>query len=414
MKYAIKAAALAFVLAYAANTAAAAGFALYEFSARGNAMGGAVVANKAEAASLAVNPALITQIDGSQVQAGATFVIPHSTVNVAGQEEDLKDRVFTLPNAYATYQASENVFLGLAGFSRFGLGGEYGNHTTWTGSAIAYKFDVLSFSFTPTIAAKVTDELSLAAGLEAMWLEFSESKHIPGTSYGVKVKGDGVSWGGNFSAFYKPLWAERWGFGLAYRTKMRQVLDGTLNSTVPGTPSGDVRGSVTLPDSLIFGASFAPTDKLVLEAGIIGTFWSSYDSIRIDYKSSTNSIVEPKHYKDVYRLNFGAEYALNNNWDIRAGYVFDKSPTNDKYMDTLVPVGDRNIFNIGGGYKRDNWGIDLSYSYLIGKNMSGHGEINGVPVPVNVKYTNADTHMIGVTFKYNFGQRFLRSASPEK
>jgi long-chain fatty acid transport protein len=390
-----------------------AGFALYEFSARGNAMGGAVIANEAEAASLAVNPALITQIDGSQIQAGATFVIPHATTEVgpmgpvpAGKSE-LKDRVFTLPNIYATYQASENVFLGLAGFSRFGLGGEYKDYKQWLGSTIAYKFDVLSFSLTPTIAAKVTDELSLAAGLEAMWLDFSESKYIPaplpGSGTNVKVKGDGISWGGNFSAFYKPLWAERWGFGFSYRTKIRHIVDGTFSQT--GSADEAVRGSVTLPDSLTFGVSFKAMEKLVLEAGIIETFWSSYDALRIERADGTLN-VEQKKYKDVYRLNLGAEYALNNNWDVRAGYVFDKSPTNDEYMDTLVPVGDRNIFSVGAGYKRTDWGLDFSYSYLIGKNMSGSGEISGAHVPV--KYTNADTHMIGLTFKYAFGQHFLR------
>ncbi|MDR0734963.1 MAG: outer membrane protein transport protein, partial [Elusimicrobiota bacterium] len=336
MRNIISSIAISLSLIFAGSTAMGAGFALYEFSARGNAMGGAVVANKAEAASLAVNPALITQIGGAQIQAGATFVIPQSTTNVAGQERDLKDRVFTLPNVYATYQASENVFLGLAGFSRFGLGGEYGNYETWPGSAIAYKFDVVSFSFTPTIAAKVTDELSLAAGLEVMWLDFSESKLVGPTQ--IKVEGDGISWGGNFSAFYKPLWAEKWGFGLAYRAKIRHIVDGTADMN---GVSSDARGSVTLPDSITFGASFAATDKLILEAGIVETFWSSYDAIRIeDFPAAGDLTVEQKNYKDVYRLNFGAEYALNNNWDIRTGYIFDKSPTNKEYMDTLVPVGD--------------------------------------------------------------------------
>lgn len=38
-----------------------AGFALYEYSGRSTAMGGAVMANDAEPASLAANPSLITE-----------------------------------------------------------------------------------------------------------------------------------------------------------------------------------------------------------------------------------------------------------------------------------------------------------------------------------------------------------------
>jgi long-chain fatty acid transport protein len=418
MKNTIKAAALVLGFALTANTAAAAGFALYEYSARGNAMGGAAMANKAEAASLAINPALITQIEGAQIQAGATFVMPHATTEIDfspdGGKRDLDDAVFTLPSFYASYQASENVFLGLAGFSRFGLGGEYSNEKSWAGSAVAYKFNLLSFSITPVISAKVTDSLSLSMGLEAMYLDFSESKYYGafGPLRKVKVAGDGISYGGVLSAYYNPDWADnKLGFGLAYRFKTRQVLDGALDTTVAGiTTSEDVRGSVTLPDSINFGVAYRFSDKLVVESGIVATFWSSYDSIRIDKKHDiTASILEDKNYKDVYRLNIGAEYSLNDNWDLRAGYVFDKSPTNKDFMDTLVPVGDRHLLNAGVGYENKTWGLDLSYTYLIGVDMSGGNNIG--TLPAGVKYTNADSHMVGVTFKYKFGQRFIRSAS---
>ena len=408
MRNIIKSVAISMSLIFAGSTAMGAGFALYEFSARGNAMAGAVMANKAEAASLAVNPALITQIEGSEVQVGATFVIPSATATVNGVSRDLESRVFTLPNLYATYQASENVFLGLAAFSRFGLGGSYGNYKTWAGSSSAYKFDFLSFSITPTIAARVTDELSLSMGLEYMYVDFSESKYIMGYGLNMDVEGNGGAWGGNFGAYYKPEWAPRWGAGLAYRTKTNVILDGTVTSS-PGAPlpSGDVRGSVELPASLNFGVSFAPVEELVLEAGIVGTFWSSYDAIRIEYPDTGALAVDKKNYKDVIRLNFGGEYLLNDTWALRGGYAYDQSPTNSNYMDTLVPVGDRHLFNIGCGYKRNNWGVDLSYTYLLGMKMSGTGKtLLGDNTPM--KFTDGDSHMIGMTFKYAFKTPFLR------
>ena len=411
MRNVIKSVAVSLSLVFMGSTAMGAGFALYEFSARGNAMAGAVMANKAEAASLAVNPALITQIEGSEVQVGATFIAPAATATVAGVSRDLESRLFTLPHVYATYQASENVFLGLAGFSRFGLGGSYGNYKTWPGSAIAYKFDFLSFSVTPVIAAKVTDELSLSMGLEFMYVDFKEDKWLAATGgTNVHVGGSGTGWGGNFGAFYKPEWAEKWGFGMSYRTKMRHVVDGELKTTgveIAGVtpPSGDVRGSVTLPDALNFGVSYAPVEELVLEAGVVATFWSSFDAIRIDYKANTNSLLEQKNYKDVFRLNFGGEYTLNPNWAVRAGYAFDQSPTNSEYMDTLVPVGDRHLLNAGFGYARNDWGIDLGYTYLIGVGKSG--TYSGIPV----KYSNGNSHMLAATFKYKFSPRFLRTSN---
>ena len=146
-----------------------AGFGLYEYSARSTAMGGATMANKAEAASLAANPALITELDGTQAQLGLTVVTANATTTVAGQSRDLKRDVWYLPNFYLTQKWNEQVSVGLGGFSRYGLGGEYKNPFTWVGSNLAYKVKLETFSFTPTIAVKASDELSVAMGLEP-WL----------------------------------------------------------------------------------------------------------------------------------------------------------------------------------------------------------------------------------------------------
>ena len=351
-----------------------AGFALYEYSARGTAMGGATVANKAEPASLAVNPALITELDGTQAQLGLTVVTANAKTTVAGQPRGLKNDVWYLPNFYVTQKWSDQVSVGLGGFSRYGLGGEYKNWETWAGSQLAYKVKLETFSFTPTIAVKANDEFSVAMGLEAMVIGFTQNSTLmPGpaanaTAY--EISGSGVSWGGNFSFIYRPEWAEKWSLGAMYRTKIKQNLNGRIHAGMEYAARNifddDAKGAITLPDSLTAGVSFRPTEDLILEAGIVGTFWSAYDQILIEYsdRESTPTIHNKKDYKDTYRLNLGAEYNLNPNWAVRAGYVFDKSPINKHEMDTLVPVDDRHIASVGAGYHNDTWSVDLSYSHI--------------------------------------------------
>ena len=68
----------------------------------------------------------------------------------------------TSPNFYLTHKVSDDVSLGLGGFSRYGLGGEYKNYASWLGSGLAYQVKLDTFSFTPTIAVKASDELSVA------------------------------------------------------------------------------------------------------------------------------------------------------------------------------------------------------------------------------------------------------------
>lgn len=368
------------------------------------------MANKAEPASLATNPALITELDGTQAQLGLTVVTADAKTSVAGNARSLKDDVWLLPNFFITRKWSEDITFGLGGFSRYGLGGEYKNWQTWTGSALAYKVKLETFSFTPTLAVKANDELSVAMGLEAMVIGFSQnSTLLPGaaaeaTAY--KISGSGVSWGGNFSFVYKPQWAEKWSLGAMYRTKVKQELSGRIHAGMEyparNIYSADAKGSIALPDSISAGISFRPTEKWTLEAGIIGTFWSSYDQILIEYKDMENTptIHNKKDYKDAYRLNIGTEYQLHTNWAVRAGYVYDKSPINEKAMDTLVPVDDRHIASIGFGYKNERWSVDAAYAHVFSKDLTGTTSSQFGNLPV--KYSDGRSDMYALTVGYKF------------
>ncbi|MCL2888080.1 MAG: outer membrane protein transport protein [Elusimicrobia bacterium] len=393
-----------FVLAVftAATAVQGAGFALYEFSARGNAMGGSVMANDAEPASIAMNPALITELDGTQLQLGATAVLPRATTTINGMSRDLEDQSFILPNLYFTHKLSDRFTFGFGAFSRFGLAGKYQDYSSWAYAAgEAYKVSLTSYSFAPVLAFKATDELSLSAGLEVMYLDFSESLLFSPLGMGnPEISGKGWSLGGNVGLLYKPDWADKWALGVTYKSQMSQDLNGSVSGNGGPLPSGDARGKVTLPDSITAGISYRPTSKLVLEGGITGTFWTKYDAIVIDYKNLPVTVADQKNYTDAARFNIGGEYKLDNNWAVRAGYVYDGSPINPNHMDTIVPVDDRNIFSVGAGYNTGVWGLDASYSYLAGSDLSGVTN-SGAPI----KYTNGASHFIGLSFKYAFNTK---------
>ncbi|MDR0952627.1 MAG: TonB-dependent receptor [Elusimicrobiota bacterium] len=387
----------------------AAGFALYEFSARGNAMGGAVLANKAEPASIASNPALITQLEGTQVQTGLTAVIVDGSAEISGQRRDLKTGVFYLPNLYLTQQMNEHIFLGLGFFSRFGLGGEYKNPQTWTAayatSAItgippqSYKMDLVTYSINPVMAAKVTDEISLAGGFEIMYAKLTEEKG-PNNSMGkIEIEGDSTTWGANFGVTYNPNWAKEWVAALTYRTKTRHLATGEIRGKGAfASSSGSASAALALPDQLAFGLSFTPSERFTIEGDIMGIFWSSYKQLRVDYDDITRLPQnEYKHYKDVYRLSLGAEFALTDAWDLRAGYVYDQSPINPNFMDTMVPADNRHMFSGGLGYKIGEFGVDASYTYMFVSDLSGTAE-DGQPM----KYDGARSQMIGLSIKYAF------------
>ena len=416
----------ALVSGLGANLTYGAGFALYEYSGRSSAMGGAVMASKAEPASLAINPALITELEGTQAQVGVTVVSANAKTSIQNpytgkfESRELQRDIWTLPNFYITHKWSNDISFGLGGFSRYGLGGTYKNHDTWYGSYLAYKVKLETFSFTPTIAIKANDQLSLAMGLEAMTIDFTQKSNGPvpaGSTY--EIHGDGVSWGGNFSLIYRPEWAEKWSLGAMYRTKVKQNLNGYIDTSNGGViyapdmrvypptlkeavRDSDAKGSITLPDSFSIGVAFRPDEKWTMELGAVATMWSSYDQITIEYKDdeSAPTIHNRKEYKDTIRVNFGVEYQFIPKWFARAGYVYDKSPINEHAMDTLVPVDDRHIGSVGFGYKGEIWSADFAYAHIFGRHLKG--DSNDQFGNAAMRYGTGGGDMFAFTVGYKF------------
>ncbi|NLH95028.1 MAG: transporter, partial [Synergistaceae bacterium] len=60
----------------------------------------------------------------------------------------------------------------------------------------------------------------------------------------------------------------------------------------------------------------------------------------------------------------GIEYAMNENLDLRVGYVIDPSPIPDETVDYIAPTNDRKLYSIGLGYRKGSWTYDFSYTYL--------------------------------------------------
>lgn len=397
------------VSCFCATSTLGAGFGLYEFSARGNAMGGAVLAGDAEPASLALNPALITDLDGVQFQMGVTEITASAKVTY-NQEGQSPDRVWwTLPTVYYTQQLFEDWYIGLGAFPRFGLSGHYPDRN-WAGSTDIYDVDVQSYSIQPTVAFQATERFSVAAGAEIMYFKFSEGKRIQLGHLGatdLEVEGDSWGLGAILAMAYKAN--EKVNLGASFRTRVKQGVEGDSSFSrqmpIPGVAAflnGSARGDIMLPAQLAMGISYRPIDDLLIEFTWMNIFWSSFDDLAISFErapgTGTSGVSsQKKEWKDAYRMGLGAEYKLSNVVKLRGSYIFDKAPTNNDYMDVLVPVSNRHLFGTGIGLNLGKGFIlDASYTFLIGEGMSGTNLQNGA----SVKYGQAFSHMAGLSLRY--------------
>ena len=402
-----------------ANLAFAAGFALYEFSARGNAMGGAVLAGDAEPASLALNPALITELPGKQIQTGVTVVTAAGGVVYGPFDGEAKRQWWPLPNFFYTQQISDNWWLGLGAMVRFGLSNDY-KDPNWTiaGGTSLKHVGVTTFSVQPTVAYKATDKLSVSLGAEIQYLNFTEKLRF-GTAANhadLNLDGDSYALAGIVAVSYDAN--DKLSFGASFRSKNNHhvkgpnhydYIDPALFSTNKFIGAGDFWGDIAFPAQLALGASWKPTEKLLLEFNWTHVFWSCFKSIDIYFDNLPgqagggpgmlgSAAANAKKYHDVFRVGLGAEYTLTDAVKLRGSFIFDKSPLNKDYMDSMLPVDDRYIIGTGAGFKlSENTVLDLSYSILFATSLDG---TSGTGLPVH--YKSATSHLMGLSIRYKF------------
>lgn len=397
-----------------AQTAFGAGFGLYEMGARGNALGGAMTAKADDPSAVYFNPAGITQLPGTQVQAGMSMIAPNTRININGQDTKGENNVWLVPNAYATWQAAERVWLGLGVFSRYGLGTELDEN--WVGRYNNYNAVVQSLSFNPNIAFKLTDALSLAFGLEVMRFELDLRRKVPGgvtppqSDIDMQLKGDNVGYGFDVALHYKPTdWLA---FGATYRSQVEQSVRGRAKfskgsqSIFPFTAiynDTNVQGRIVLPESLSVGVVVYPMDKLSIEANAIYTAWSSYNALNVSFSNlGGRSAVSntTKNWRDVMRYSLGVEYKALPWLDLRVGYVYDEDPVQSKYADYMVPSNNRHIFSFGPGFHVGGFDIDLSYSYLMIQSRTVSAPVTAGVYPSH--FHNGDAHIVGLSIGYKF------------
>ena len=101
-----------------------------------------------------------------------------------------------------------------------------------------------------------------------------------------------------------------------------------------------------------------------MNADLDYTLWSTFDRIVVTSDNPAFNATDEKQWHDVWCFRIGGQYKLSDQWKLRAGYVYDKSPVGENYFDTRTPDADRQGITIGTGYATGNMTVDLAYMYL--------------------------------------------------
>ena len=190
----------------AVGSASGAGFGLYEASARGNAMGGALVGSTRDASAVYYNPANMTEMTNVSVMVGATMVWLYSDVTVDGRsQQNMNPGLFCIPSLYVTTPVWRDLHFGLGVYCEDGLGTKYGERWDLAGDTV--KTTMEQFTLNPNLAYKIADWWSVAGGLKLSYIYFYNLKHpyggAPGYDLESGLEGDAFSLGYNFGTPFR-------------------------------------------------------------------------------------------------------------------------------------------------------------------------------------------------------------------
>lgn len=417
MKMTMKAAAAAVMAVCAASAAHAAGFMLTEQSAGalGRAYAGVGV-DGTDISGVYYNPATMTLHPGTAIQAGFVAVgLDLAYEGNDGSTENGQYNTQAIPHGYISHQLTDNMWIGLAMTVPFGMGTEYDDN--WP---LAYKgisAEVLTFDFNPNVAWKVSDKLSLGAGISIQYasadLKMQDliSNEMPdlGTANG-EVDADSIAWGFNVGLMWSPL--DNLRFGLSYRSRINHNADGDFTFSNPKGPGAshvptdafDATATISTPAWAMATAAWDVNDLLSLYATFRWTDWSSFDTLDIkspalESKGGVKTV--ENHWQDTYLFSVGADLRFTNWWTFRAGIGYETSPIDDpKYRTAIIPDADRWWFALGSSFQAtESMQIDVSAAWLHG---TGERDLYNTAGQVDGSFDKLDAYLFGVQLVYKF------------
>lgn len=407
-----------------ALNANAAGFHLREQSAaaQGNAFAGATAG--AENNSYAYfNVAGLTQHKGTQFSIGGTYIAPKAQASEVRAQDgsrgsDINNIVHAAvaPNMTLSHQLDDKLFVGAALNVPFGMITKYDRD--WAGSDHGITSKVKTVTVTPMAAYKMTDKLSLGAGVNFQYVKARLTNSA--SAYGVDsaaLQGDTVDLGYKLGALYQLN--EKTRLGLGFQSEVEHKLKGTIKSSpsalsyIPGYETfgamanavlnQNIHADLTTPAMLSVGAYHDINNKWAVMAEYQRVFWSSFDALNIIGDNTGKVSQVSEKWRDTNFYSVGASYQIDHQWKWRLGLAYDQSAVRLKHRTPRIPDSDRVWYSTGLNYQyNEKLSFDLAYTYIYAHTAHVDTALTGnAGANAKAEYSNS-VQLFGLSLNYKF------------
>lgn len=381
------------------------------------------------------NPAGITQLEGTQIQATGFLINGNSRFTddgTSGVTSPLGPllplpgpgangdggTLGAVPNLYFITDITDKLKYGFSISAPFGLKTDYDGD--FVGRYTANESELVTININPSLGYELSDSISLGVGFSAQYADatLSQSVLVPTMPDGfAEVTGDDWGYGWNAGIMYHPN--DNFRAAVGFRSKISHEIRG--DNDIEGTPlsapgtefSASATARVDLPETIHAGMYYRFAPKWGASLGLRWTRWNRLDELVIvtDSPLVADSVLELE-WENSISANIGIDYYHSDKWTFRAGYMFDETPTQDEFRTPRIPDEDRHWVALGGSYNfSQNLQIDFGYAHLFFEDA----EINitetlagppAVPVPVtgavSGEFEDTDVDILSIQAVYKF------------
>lgn len=425
---ATKASVVSLVSLLSTSSVWAAGFQIQEQNALylGTAYSG-TAAWAADASSAYYNAAGLTHLPHQQIVVSGNLLYSYSKftasqsnmpVNpntpVSGSQTDKPGGLSLIPAIHYGSRLNDRWVFGFSIATPFGLKTNYDENQVMR--YLATKSELKTLNFSPSLAYKINDSFSVAAGPDMLYVQAQlEAMTNLGTPSDGFQRNRAEDWGLGWHAGVLMELAPTTRVGLHYRSRVNLHAKGDSEqlSFVPAPELHTIRqlsAKVTLPESMVLSGYHQVNEQWAMTADVQWTKWSRVQVLPLRFEGATDTDTQ-LHFKNATRLALGANYQYDTKWQFRAGGAYDKTPVQNEHRTARVPDADRVWLSLGVSYAPcPGLNIDMGYAHIFFK----HASLNdtglsaaGSSTPllphnlVKGKF-NSNANILGIQIRYDF------------
>ena len=399
----------------------AAGFGIYEQSAKASGLAGAWVARADDASANWYNPAALIWLEGSELQFGTNII------NTGDSELTSSDPAFGLfqpttfeqesnlatpSHIYYRHKINSNYAFGIGLTTPFGLVTEWADRPVTFSAA---KSELATFVLNPNLAFRLTQKWSVAVGLDYIFADLANfSREVPIDLDGnplngfevvgfSNLSGDGDDFGWNVATHYK---SGPFTFGASYRSDITVGIEGNIDFSNFGPLSGIFQSSpgtadLELPETLAVGIGWEGP-QWAFEVDFVQVGWSVFDVLVVDIQNNVPGFVEDialvEDWNDSDSIRIGVSRKLGPRHELRFGLNLEEGAVPEDTLRPSIPDADRTAPSVGYGFTGQKWVIDVFAQTFIFDDITAVAGEEGVIV---ADYDSGVT-LFGITFGRKF------------